>query len=150
MRRHNLDLILAGLCAASNVVWTLLPSHIPVVSIVLVLPLVFLLPGYLLMCVLTYRRTPEISYDLTLSLGLSIPLDILLGFILNVFPGGLQATSWAVALSLCTIGLIMLAARLRGNTQTKQAPSRRVSSRFLNLVLVGLAVIIATSAVLSS
>src|SRR5438270_522643 len=48
MRLKNLDLIIAMLIAVINVGWALLPNRSFVVSLILALPLVFLLPGYTL------------------------------------------------------------------------------------------------------
>lgn len=48
---------------------------------------------------LTYRRELDISHRLTLSLGLSLTLDILGGFLLNVLPLGLRTQSWIALLS---------------------------------------------------
>jgi uncharacterized membrane protein len=150
MRRNNLDLIVAGVWAACSVLWALLPYHIPIIGIVLALPLVFLLPGYLLTCVLVHQRTLDGTYYLTFSIGLSIAIDVLLGFILNILPGGLQITSWAAALSLCTLGLIFPAVRQRRKTHIEQASSQPTSFSLLSAILLGLAVLITISAIMYS
>ena len=48
---------------------------------------------------LTYRRELDKAHRLTLSLGLSLTLDILGGFLLNMLPMGLRAQSWIALLS---------------------------------------------------
>ncbi|MDQ2903852.1 MAG: DUF1616 domain-containing protein [Chloroflexota bacterium] len=113
MRLKNLDLLVAMGIAAANVVWALLPARIPGVGIGLALPLVLILPGYTLNEVLFHGRSSDIFQRLLFSAGLSVAVDIVTGFMLNLLPTGLQAPSWAVALSLFTTIFSLLAARLR-------------------------------------
>src|SRR5436190_946560 len=113
MRLKNLDLIVTITLAAMNVIWALLPSRIPIVGIILALPLVFVLPGYTLTETLFHKRSLDVSHRLVLSLGLSLAIDILGGFILNLLPGGLQALSWAALLGLFTAVFSLVVAYLR-------------------------------------
>src|SRR2546421_12992924 len=113
MRLKNLDLIVTMIIAGLNVLYTLLPSRIPVIGIILALPLVFVLPGYTLTEALFHKRSLDDSHRLVLSLALSLAIDILGGFILNMLPGGLQAISWTVLLGLITAIFTLLAAYLR-------------------------------------
>ena len=46
MRLKNLDLIVAVIIAALNMVWVLVPSRTPVIGTILALPLVFVLPWF--------------------------------------------------------------------------------------------------------
>jgi len=117
MDRKNLDLLVVATLCVLNVLWALLPSHdVPGVGLVLALPLVFLLPGYVLVQVLLPRRSLDRSQQLVLCLGLSFVLDIVAGLLLNVFPGGLRATSWSLLLGLLTLGGVLLALAVRRRT----------------------------------
>ena len=103
MHLKNKDIFIALGIVLLNVVWLLLPLNVPWVGIVLALPLVFFVPGYMLTEILTHTRGLDAFYRLTLSLGLSITLDILGGFLLNIFPFGLRTQSWLALLSCLTL-----------------------------------------------
>src|SRR3954452_12600770 len=113
MRLKNLDLIVIIGIAGLNLVWTLLPYHIPMLGVILALPLVFVLPGYTLTQALFHKQALEATKLLLFSLALSLVIDILSGFILNLLPAGLQAKTWAVLLGLLTAMLAILVAYLR-------------------------------------
>src|SRR5579864_9288271 len=100
MNLKNLDLIVTMIITTTNVIWALLPYHTPIVGIILALPLLFVLPGYTLTEALFHQRSLEASHRLILGLGLSLAIDILGGFVLNVLPVGLQGISWSVFLGL--------------------------------------------------
>ena len=143
MRLKNLDLIGAICFAALSVGWAQLPSRPLIIGIILAVPLVFVLPGYTLTQVLFRKRAPDQSSDpssnlirqpglkigqpvsavdhIIFSLGLSMAIDVLMGFILNVFPAGLQLRSWAFSLGLTTTILALLAAYLRRRELVKVA-----------------------------
>lgn len=113
MRKKNLDLIATTSIAALNVLWALLPFHsIPVIGIILALPLVLVLPGYTLTEALFTTRSLNASERFVFGLGLSLAITVLGGFVLNLLPGGLQPTSWAVLLGLF-IGVFALVAAYR-------------------------------------
>lgn len=114
----------------------LLPDRPPVVGTLFALPLVLLLPGYALTQALFYPRpagsSSGLSADtsgglilpprlrltrqfdaidhLAFSLGLSLVIDIVVGFILNLLPVGLQWQSWSLSLGLLTTAFALLAA----------------------------------------
>src|SRR5437879_8046186 len=113
MRQRYLDLILTIAIALMSVLWAFLPIHLPAVSIILALPLVFLLPGYALIDILSYKSQLDGLYRFVLSLVLSVIIDILGGFTLNFFPIGLREASWAELLGLLTIVLALVAIGLR-------------------------------------
>lgn len=152
MRRHNIDLIIAGVLALCTLSWALLSSHQPLIGAVLAIPLVLLCPGYLLTHVLAPRRTLDVSHYLTFGIGLSMALDILLSLLLNFLPGGLQALSWAMALSLCTLILVFIVAYQRRKIQVERAiPAQRVQYRHLkNALLLGVALVVALFAIIYS
>ncbi|MDQ2715668.1 MAG: DUF1616 domain-containing protein [Chloroflexota bacterium] len=139
MRLRNLDLLMATGIAAMNVAWALLPGHIPVISIMLALPLVLILPGYTLTEVLFHARFSDIFQRLLFSIGLSMAVAIITGFMLNLLPVGLQALSWAVSLSLFTTIFSLLAARLRQKSSMPRTarPWPRIAMH--EYILLGLA-----------
>jgi Protein of unknown function (DUF1616) len=113
MRRKNLDLVVAMTIITMNVIVALLPGSPPLLRVMLALPLVFVLPGYTLTEALFYGRPLNASHRLVLSLGLSLAIDILGGFALNITPIGLRALSWIVLLGLLTTAFSLLIAYLR-------------------------------------
>ena len=100
MRRNNIDLAAAAVIVAVNIIWSLLPNPSTIVGIVLSLPLIFILPGYMLTEAMFHERSLEISHRLTLSLSLSLTVVIIGGFLLNLLPSGLRAIPWAIFLGL--------------------------------------------------
>jgi uncharacterized membrane protein len=113
MRQKNVDLIVAILFSALNIIWALLSHPVLVIGVVLGLPLVFILPGYVLTEVLWSKRSSDAARTLLLSLGLSVSISIVTGLVLNLFPSGLQATTWAVSLGFFTTVFSLLAFFLR-------------------------------------
>jgi uncharacterized membrane protein len=153
MSSKNVDLLIATLIAVINIAWTQVPYHFLLVDIVFALPLIFLLPGYTLTQVLFRGRlstlSPQVASDLVsrphlkvgrpiggadqlvLSLGLSLALDVLVGFALNIFPMGLQRLSWTLSLGLLTTIFTLLAVLLRrsgGMMKVSKTPKVRISA----------------------
>jgi uncharacterized membrane protein len=169
MRFKNLDLIAAILVVAINVGWTQVPNRPLMISIILALPLIFILPGYALTQTLFRRRSsPDPSSNLILrpslkigqpvsavdhiilSLGLSMAIDVLMGFILNVFPIGLQGLSWTISLGLVTTVFALLATFLRRKDIVKVAKIPRPAVTMYDYILFGLAILVATAAIWAS
>ena len=169
MRVKNLDLIAAILLVAINVGWTQLPNRPLVIGIILALPLTFVLPGYTLTQTLFRGRSPDQSLDssnnlvlrpslkigqpvggadqIILSLGLSMAIDVLVGFALNVFPIGLQALSWTLSLGLITTVFALLAAFLRRRDIVTIERVSRPRITIYDCILFGLAILVATAAI---
>ena len=153
MYQKNLDMIVVVTLCLLNVLWVLLPFHnIPGVGMVLALPLVFLLPGYVLLHVLLPRRQLDRSQQLAFSLGLSLVLAIIAGLVLNMFPAGLSATSWAIFLGLSTLGGALLVIFLRRGKTTieEQVSLKRWRPTHLQLLALELAVVVAVLSVMYS
>jgi len=150
VRLKYLDLIIAIMIAAMNVAWALIPHSQSVVGIILALPLVLLLPGYTLTEMLFPKRPFGASQRLTLSLGLSLAITILSGFILNLLPQGLGSLSWAGFLGLLTGSFSLVAGyRRRVLTLDSVQPSRlRLTSH--DGILFGLASLVLVLAVVYS
>ncbi len=151
MRIKTPGLIGAIFFAAINVGWVQLPPGRPlVIGIIFGLPLVFVLPGYTLTQALFRRRSPQLisAVDhIILILGLSLAIDVLVGFLLNIFPVGLQAQSWTMSLGLVTTVFALLAIYLRRKDPAKSGriPVPRIT--IYECILFGLAILVATVAV---
>ncbi|HVB62936.1 MAG TPA: DUF1616 domain-containing protein [Ktedonobacteraceae bacterium] len=169
MRIKNLDLIVVIGIVVINVVWTLIPQHPVLPGILLVLPLTFIVPGYVLTQVVIRRRSSEPSLDasselllrpglklrqppgiadqIVLTLGLSLAIDVLVGFGLNFSPVGLQASSWALALGLFTTVLTLLAVFLRQKDSARTASASKLHITIYDGLLLGLAIVVVIAAV---
>src|SRR5712692_6614688 len=141
MRLKNVDLVVAMFFVVINVSWIQFPNRPLVIGIILALPLIFILPGYTLTQILFRKRSPVPDYSsnlilrpilkieqpidavdhIILSLGLSMAIDVVVGFGLNVLPIGLQALSWTLSLGLITTVFALLAAFLRRKDIVKVA-----------------------------
>jgi len=118
------------------------------VGIILALPLVFVLPGYALAETLYSKRSLDASIRLLFSLGLSLAIDVVGGFILNIV--GLHTLSWALYLGLLTSLLALLAAYQRRRTAGNVAQSLRFRLKLFEYILIGLAAAIVCLSVLYS
>jgi uncharacterized membrane protein len=170
MRSKSLDLIVAILVVAINVGWALIPNRPPVIGIIFALPLIFVLPGYMLTQMLFRTRSlaphaatqlirqPRLNLGhpigpadhIILALGLSMAIDVVMGFTLNVLSVGLQALSWTLSLGLVTTVFALLAMfmRKKDTSRVKNIPVHRLKMH--EYILFGLAILIATLAVWSS
>ena len=165
MRLKNFDLIGVIFLVIINVGWTQLPSRPLIIGIILAVPLIFILPGYTLTQALLCRQSPAPSSNLILrpslkigqpvsavdhiilTLGLSMTIDVIIGFILNVFPIGLRALSWTISLGLVTTVFTLLAAYLRRRNHVKIEKIPRLHINIYKCVLIGLAILVAAVAI---
>jgi len=74
-----------------------------VLRAILAIALVLILPGYSLMAAMFPTRALDTPERLLVTIGLSIAIAVAAGFVLNLTPWGLGATSWAAVLSVITI-----------------------------------------------
>src|SRR5207245_10291586 len=131
MRIRNVDLIGAICFAVSGMGWALLPNRPLLVGVLLAIPLVFILPGYTLTRAFFRRRPadplsassnglilqprlkigqPFGAVDLMVfSLGLSLVIDVIRGFLLDLIPVVLQWQAWTVFLGLVSVVFALLA-----------------------------------------
>jgi uncharacterized membrane protein len=144
MRLKHLDLIVSMIIAVMNIVYVLLSSHSTLIGIILALPLIFVLPGYILTEAFFHKRSLDTSHRLLLSLALSLAIDILSGLILNVLPGRLQALSWALFLGLLTVVLSLFVAHLRRGAQLSKAQPLRLHFTLSTWISFGSATLVAT------
>jgi uncharacterized membrane protein len=127
--RRKFDLILITCIAIINVVWALLAYPNPLLGAILAFPLVFVIPGY----ALTEAILPEqaqfvfpsdgkkltASGRLTFSVGLSLVIDILGGFVLNLLTG-LRSVPWALYLAMLTMIFSCVAVYRRSQLENQQ------------------------------
>lgn len=153
MGQKNLDMMVVMVLCVLNMLWALIPSHnVPGVGMVLAMPLIFLLPGY----VLTQALLPQWSCDgvqqLAFCIGLSLVLDIIAGLVLNILPGGLHALSWAIFLGLCTMGgaLLVVSLRRHKTALAEQMSAMRWQLTHVQVLALELAVVVAVLSVMSS
>lgn len=162
MRNKNLDLIITVLIVVLNVGWVQIPNRPGIVSIILALPLVLFLPGYALIQGLAWKKSspqepsparntqsrhPIGGADkLILSLGLSMAIDILMGFLLNILPIGLTALSWTIALGLFTTLCSLLALFMRRRNAVEPAKAPRIHMTLID----GLFLIVATFIIINA
>ncbi len=165
MRLKNLDLVGVMLIVIVNVGWIQIPHRPWFIGILLAVPLTFVLPGYAITQALFSRKPakqantlilkPNLSIGrpigsvdyITLSLGLSMAIDVLVGFMLNIFPIGLQAQSWVISLGLLTIVFTLTAFyfRRKGNAKSERILKPPITS--YQYILFGLAILVVIAAI---
>jgi hypothetical protein len=128
MSRNHSDLLLASVLAAAMLGLALLGWEAGVLRVMLSLLLTLVLPGYALTAALfpdaALPRTDRLLY----SVGLSLVVTILGGFVLNWTPWGLRPQSWALLLSYITLGGCVTAVIRRPLVEVApQRPALRLS-----------------------
>lgn len=171
MHVKNLDLLFIIFFLFCTIIWTQIPfaSSLPFISIVLALPLVLYLSGYALTQALFRKRDAEVKPAAThdparttnwkighpignidqfvLSLGLSLTIDVLVGFLLNLLPIGLTRLSWTFSLSFLTLIFVVASILLR-RKDVSQAPTLlKIRLTWQDCTLFALALLIIASAV---
>lgn len=171
MRFKNSDLIITMVVVALNIVWLLVPSQFIVITILFALPLTLILPGYTLTQTLFRRGKLEQQPDtannhpslsefkmwhpvgnvdrIVLSFGLSMAIDVLIGFLLNLLPVGLDRLSWTLALALFTTIFALWAMFLRRKdvVTMPSADASRLRIIWVDGALFGLALLVIISSV---
>ncbi|VVB85553.1 Uncharacterised protein [uncultured archaeon] len=110
-RPPSLDLKLAFLLIASSILFILVPPfNQTFLRIILALPLLLFLPGYLFIHVM-FPRKGELSAieRFTLSIGLSIAIFVFDGFALNYTKWGFRPNSIVLSLSIIMVLLLTIA-----------------------------------------
>jgi uncharacterized membrane protein len=113
----------AGAALVSAVLGLLLP--VAWLSLLVTLPLFFLLPGYAITSIVLARHTRGTAQLLALTLGLSLVVLSLGSVILNYMPGGLRALPWAIFLVLVTFIACYVAAGRRAPGYKPALPKPR-------------------------
>lgn len=149
MVRRQLDLItLSAITALAVVAILTLPAQQPV-RVALALPLVLLMPGYALVAA-AFPPRPDRTLDgwerLLLSVGVSLASVALIGYVLNLLPGGLTETSWTAVLAGVTIGAGVVGMLRRRGHRPPEVAAVGLGGRGA-VLLIG-AVVVALSALL--
>ncbi len=127
------DLLIAFLVTAAAAAAVVLPLP-PLIRATVVIPFVFVLPGYALVSALFARATLPPADRLAFVVGGSVAAVVVAGLVISVSPGGAQTPSWLFAIcGITTIALVI--ARVRRSRirrkQGAQARSPAVSSGML-------------------
>jgi uncharacterized membrane protein len=110
-KKNNLDLKLAVILTILSIIFILIPPfNQTFLRIILALPLLLFLPGYLLMAVMFPKRGELSSIErFTLSIGLSIAITVFDGFGLNFTKWGFRPNSIVISLSTIIVLLLLVA-----------------------------------------
>jgi uncharacterized membrane protein len=130
-----------------NIVLALLPYHFILIGFIFALPLTFVLPGYTLTELMFHNRSLDTVHRIILSIGLSLVIDIVAGFVLNILPIGLQAISWAIFLGLITIVFSLLRMFVGRKKVLSSGVSNWVRFRWHEVVLSSLAITVVILAI---
>jgi uncharacterized membrane protein len=137
-------LVVSVLAIIAAILGVVLPGDW-VVGRIFTLPLVFVLPGYALTSALFPRQALELPKRLVFSLGLSLAMVVLGGFLLNLTPTGLRASTWAPLLGCITLAacVVTFIRRRRQGIPVAEWPAGWSSGfSFRQGLLLGLAAII--------
>jgi uncharacterized membrane protein len=141
MRIKSLDVILCNIVAIVAVVLTLAMINIPVIQLLVGIPLVVFIPGYVVIAALSVNARLEKEESLLYGVGMSLLITAIGGLLLNLTPFGLTASSWAVFL-----GLVILIADLvmvvRHPSQPVKQPHFPIKLSWSQSLMLLLAVII--------
>jgi uncharacterized membrane protein len=118
MKRHSIDLFVVMLVALIGAALTIAPVDSGSARLLFALPLVLVVPGYALVAALFPARTLDTPERLLFSVGGSLAITIIGGFLLHLSPWGLRADSWVVLLSGMTCGAAVVALRRRPHRST--------------------------------
>ena len=140
MRQQNKDLFLILILAIINMVYACFPVRPFIMSMVLALPLVFLVPGYLFLELLIQKVAHDGTMHLLLSIGLSLSIDILGGFLLNIVPVGLTTLTWSLFLGTLTILCLLLCMVKRCRWQIHRDQRKRNLPTFCGFLLLTLTI----------
>lgn len=146
-RSFSLDLLLAATLAVLGALASLLGLEIPVLRGILGLLLVLILPGYGLLCALFPERSLRPAEQILLVGALSVICDALAGLILYETHVGLNADTWALALSGITVVFCLVAGLRRPTTATGSLPVFRLNLSWGQALAMALAVLLTAGAV---
>lgn len=146
MQDKSLDLkVVAGVALVAMLV-ILIDVRMPLFRLIVGVPLVLMVPGYALMAACT-GQMPGWAERVGLSLGLSLVVAVLGGFVLYLLPWEIEARSWALLLGSITLGSSGIA--LRRRRAYPVVPTGAITGRISRRqgVLLGLAALICVGAV---
>ena len=141
MQRQPSDLIVVSTAAVVCAVLTLVMTAVPMLRVIGALPLVLILPGYAITAACFPQRPLGRVEQLSISLGLSLAITILLGLVLYWAGISLQTVTWAAALAVTTLVACGIAWRRRQLAEGEiSAPRLSINLGPRDIVLLGLAV----------
>lgn len=142
---NNLFIIfLAASIGTALLIW--LATSFSLIQALLGLLVVLILPGYALIELLMGRRTLGTVQHLLMTLIASLAIAILAGLILNQLPFGVRTDSWIAVFVSAIAGTSLLAWLLRHRRRTMATVTYRVPIRIRQLLLMGVAVVLAGGA----
>ncbi|GHO83173.1 DUF1616 domain-containing protein [Dictyobacter formicarum] len=142
MRQKNIDLLLIMAAVIANILWAVFPSLPHFIGIIIALPIVLFIPGYLLCEVMFQQRMPGVYHRLAFSLALSLAIVILSGFALNVLSTGLNLVTWTLLLDVFNTVFCLGSFLLRGKAQIKNSGARRIHFAVHDYIFLVLAIIV--------
>jgi hypothetical protein len=145
--RKSYDLAVAAALALVGVLVVLFGLNTIALRIIIAVSLVFILPGYALVAAMFPERTLDIPERILLTLGLSIAVAGLGGFMLNWTPWGLRETGLVAVLSVTTIGASCVAFVRRRHQPAGESSKRSVHMMLREGLLFGLACLIGIIAI---
>lgn len=146
-RLTRIVVLCAYAAAASTlaIAWPSAPAGVGVFS----LPLILVVPGYVLASAVRPLRDLPASEFWPVAVGTSIALDVLAGLGLNELPSGLTATSWTLALFVFTAaGCVFTAAG--GGRRTGRPRLRRLTGGAVGVVVAAGALVAAGAITIST
>ena len=141
------DLVLVTGLAIAAILLDLVGVNIPVVRPILALALVLFLPGYGLMSASFRIRRLSWVELIAMSVGGSIVLTIITTLAMQLVGVALTANSWTIALGSLTVGTCIVDALRRAGPSIEIEPLRLSVSTVRGLALLGVAALVAISAV---
>jgi uncharacterized membrane protein len=126
--RGHRDLELACVAAFVCALVALL-SPLPSIALIAAIPLVLVLPGYVLTAAIFGRGAPDAPRLALLTLSLSLAVLVLGSLLLNYMPGGIRSLSWGILLVLVVVAAARMAAIRRQSPGKSSGPRRRPRSR---------------------
>ena len=145
MARRNGDLLAAALLAGAGALVVQFAGNVPT-RLIFVVPLLLILPGYVVSAAIFGRERIGLPHLLLLSLGLSLSTDVVGAVVLHLLPFGLRSRSWSV-FAVCVVwGAGGIAARRRAGTGGRIVLPRPRLGR-ADAILLLAAVLIAAGAV---
>ncbi|MFN8473398.1 MAG: DUF1616 domain-containing protein [Anaerolineae bacterium] len=147
MDRRSLDLTLILTVAVASLILVLGHVDNVVLRTAVGLPLVLIVPGYVLLAILYPAGMPSVARRILFSLGLSIAITAFIGFLLNLLPSGIDPTAYAVVLSVIALGGSGIAMLRRSQYLDVGRPrTQRMSLPVGPIIIFGLAAAIVTMA----
>ena len=152
MNRRFAYLAIVGVLVVPALDLVVVEPAVPFLGLVLGLPLVLILPGYALIAAVFPDRPPELPQRLLFTVGLSLSVTILGGYLLNLLPWGLRTETWVALLGGVSLAGFAVALLRRRNyphraASLSGAPHLRLHLGGRQWLLLGLAALNATGAI---